>query len=76
MATFGESRSKIKLDVFQDNVGAIATQTILLEDPTTTRWLNKDGKLVRIGDPKVKKTKSKYPTESYKMVIWDANETV
>jgi len=45
---------------------------ISIEDSSTTRWLNRDGELVRIGEPK--RPEPTTPTESYSFQIIDFNE--
>lgn len=42
---------------------------VSIEDSSTTRWLNKKGELVRIGEPKI--DTPTHPTESYRMEIID-----
>lgn len=42
---------------------------IMIEDSSTTRWVNKDGKLVRVGEPDYPKVE--VPTESYSFQIID-----
>ena len=60
------------INVLQDN-GEYATFAVYEEDSFKTVWLDKDGNKVNyvMGcDPYDKE----HPTESYRMVIWDANK--
>lgn len=58
----------ITLNIPQDD-GSCAKSHITLEDSSTTRWLDKDGNLVRIGEPILPTVEN--PTTSYSMVIID-----
>lgn len=58
----------ITLDILQED-GTYAKSNITIEDSSTTRWLNKDGELVRVGEPK--SPKPTQPTESYSFEIID-----
>lgn len=46
--------------------------SVQIEDSSTTRWLNKNGELVRIGEPPLPILS--IPTESYRMDIIDFSE--
>ena len=58
----------ITLNLLQDD-GTYAKSSVTIEDSSTTRWLNKDGELVRIGESEI--PVSTTPTESYSFVIMD-----
>ena len=57
-----------KMDILQDD-GVYREMTFTVEDSSTTRWLNKDVELVRIGEPE--RPKPTHPTESYSFQILD-----
>lgn len=60
-----------KMDILQDD-GVYREMTFTVEDSSTTRWLNKDGELVRIGEPL--RPKPIHPTESYSFQIIDFSD--
>lgn len=57
-----------KMDILQDD-GVYREMTFIVEDSSTTRWLNKNGELVRVGEP-IRPITTK-PTESYSLQIID-----
>ena len=60
-----------KMDILQYD-GVYREMTFTIEDSSTTRWLNKDGELVRIGEPL--RPKPIHPTESYSFQIIDFSD--
>ena len=60
----------VTVDVLQDfqDVPKYEKCHFTIEDSSTTRWLNKDGELVRIGEVKKESTKS---NTSYSGFIWN-----
>ena len=62
----------IEIPILQED-GTYKNIKVVEEDSSKTRWLNKDGNLVRVGEGAVNKQKGK-PIESYRMIIWDASK--
>lgn len=62
----------IKIDVLQKDYSYVE-QTFMIEDSSTTRWLGKDGNLVRIGE--IPMSCSNIPKVSYSGVVWDVNDS-
>jgi len=60
-----------KMDILQDD-GVYREMTFTIEDSSTTKWLNKKGELVRVGDPE--RPKPTQPTESYSFQIIDFSD--
>lgn len=53
--------------------GSFEKSQLTIEDSRTTRWLDKEGNLVRIGEPLVDIEGSS--SISYSFVIWDVNNS-
>lgn len=63
----------IEIPTLQED-GSYINIKITMEDSSTTRWLDKEGKLVRVGEPLLDIPQN--PVTSHSIVIWDVTDNI